>query len=127
MTENAQYYVDWWRINQKYMAVMAGGHPLGAAARPAGGSAAVGGGSLSTAVFLTIVVLSLGLTGPLVSAMTFVDELAVVGTNVGEISAILDAPELKRPTAETKLNGLVSGWIMCPLPTSRRTVKCSTM
>lgn len=38
--------------------------------------------------------------------MTFVDELAVVGTNVGEISAILDAPELKRPTAETKLNGL---------------------
>ena len=38
--------------------------------------------------------------------MTFVDELAVVGTNVGEISAILDAPELKRPTAEMKLNGL---------------------
>ena len=65
-----------------------------------------GDGSLSTAVFLTIVVLSLGLTGPLVSAMTFVDELAVVGTNVGEISAILEAPELERPAAEMKLNGL---------------------
>ena len=39
-------------------------------------------------------------------AMTFVDELAVVGTNVGEISAILEAPELERPAAETKLNGL---------------------
>ena len=38
--------------------------------------------------------------------MTFVDELAVVGTNVGEISAILEAPELERPAAETKLNGL---------------------
>ena len=33
--------------------------------------------------------------------MTFVDELAVVGTNVGEISAILDAPELKRPERES--------------------------
>ena len=60
--------------------------------------------------------------------MTFVDELAVVGTNVGEISAILDAPELKRPAAETKLNGLgirAGSCVLCL--TSRRTVKCSTM
>ena len=64
------------------------------------------GGSLSAATFLTIVVLSLGLTGPLISAMTFVDELAVVGTNVGEISAILDAPELQRPEREAALSGM---------------------
>ena len=106
VTENAQYYVDWMADNQKYMAIMQAVIPSVLLPVLPVGLLLWGDGSLSTAVFLTIVVLSLGLTGPLVSAMTFVDELAVVGTNVGEISAILDAPELKRPTAETKLNGL---------------------
>ena len=106
VTENAQYYVDWMADNQKYMAVMQAVIPSVLLPVLPVGLLMWGSGSLSTAVFLTIVVLSLGLTGPLVSAMTFVDELAVVGTNVGEISAILDAPELERPAAETKLNGL---------------------
>ena len=106
VTENAQYYVDWMADNQKYMAVMQAVIPSVLLPVLPVGLLMWGSGSLSTAVFLTIVVLSLGLTGPLVSAMTFVDELAVVGTNVGEISAILEAPELERPAAETKLNGL---------------------
>ena len=106
VTENAQYYVDWMADNQKYMAVMQSVIPSVLLPVLPVGLIFWSGGSLSTAVFLTIVVLSLGFTGPLVSAMTFVDELAVVGTNVGEISAILDAPELERPMAETKLNGL---------------------
>ena len=42
VTENAQYYVDWMADNQKYMAVMQAVIPLGAAARPASGTAAVG-------------------------------------------------------------------------------------
>ncbi|MFR1114064.1 MAG: ATP-binding cassette domain-containing protein [Blautia sp.] len=37
--------------------------------------------------------------------MSFVDELAVVGTNVGEISTILYAPELVRPAAPATLKG----------------------
>ena len=96
VTDNAQYYVDWMADNQKYMAVMQAVIPSVLLPVLPVGLLLWGSGSLSTAVFLTIVVLSLGLTGPLVSAMTFVDELAVVGTNVGEISAILDAPELER-------------------------------
>ena len=42
------------------------------------------------------------------AAMTFVDDLAVVGTNVGEIAAILEADELERPKeiAELKGNGI---------------------
>ena len=106
VTENAQYYVDWMADNQKYMAIMQAVIPSVLLPVLPVGLLLWGDGSLSTAVFLTIVVLSLGLTGPLVSAMTFVDELAVVGTNVGEISAILEAPELERPAAEMKLNGL---------------------
>ena len=51
-----------------------------------------------------IVALFLGLTGPLLSAMTFADELAVVGTSVGEINAILEAAELHRPKKYASLN-----------------------
>ena len=88
VTENAQYYVDWMAENQKFMAVMQTVIPSVLLPVLPVGLLLWSGGSLSAATFLTIVVLSLGLTGPLISAMTFVDELAVVGTNVGEISAI---------------------------------------
>lgn len=54
-------------------------------------------GSLTPADFFTIIVLSMGFTGPFLAALSFVDELAVVGTNVKEICGILDAPELVRP------------------------------
>ena len=106
VTENAQYYVDWMAENQKFMAVMQTVIPSVLLPVLPVGLLLWSGGSLSAATFLTIVVLSLGLTGPLISAMTFVDELAVVGTNVGEISAILDAPELQRPEREAALSGM---------------------
>ena len=104
VTENAQYYVDWMAENQKFMAVMQTVIPSVLLPVLPVGLLLWSAGSLSAATFLTIVVLSLGLTGPLISAMTFVDELAV-GTNVGEISAILDAPELRRPEQEAVLRG----------------------
>ena len=50
-------------------------------------------GSLSVETFLTTVVLSLGIAGPLLSAMDFVDSLAKVGTIVGSVDGILGAPE----------------------------------
>ena len=104
VTENAQYYVDWMADNQKYMAVMQTVIPSVLLPVLPVGLLLWSSGSLSAATFLTIVVLSLGLTGPLLSAMTFVDELAVVGTNVGEINAILEAAELQRPEKDVSLN-----------------------
>ncbi|MDO5548152.1 MAG: ABC transporter ATP-binding protein [Eubacteriales bacterium] len=103
--DNAQYYVDWMADNQKYMAVMLSVTPAVLLPVLPVGLLLWSAGSLSAAHFLTIVVLSLGLTGPLVAAMTFVDDLAVVGTNVEEIAGILDAPELVRPEQEAVLHG----------------------
>ena len=103
--DNAQYYVDWMADNQKYMCVIQALTPSVLIAVLPVGLLLWSGGSLAVETFLTIIVLSLGLTGPLLAAMSFVDELAVVGTNVGEISGILNAPELKRPAAETTLHG----------------------
>ena len=62
-------------------------------------------GSLSVETFLTTVVLSLGIAGPLLSAMDFVDSLAKVGTIVGSMDGILDAPEQDHGESPAKLHG----------------------
>lgn len=101
--DNAQYYVDWMADNQKYMATMQTVTPAVLLPVLPVGLLLWAAGSLAAADFFTIIVLALGLTGPLLAAMSFVDELAVVGTNVGEIAGILDAPELVRPEREAAL------------------------
>ena len=101
--DNAQYYVDWMHDNQKYMASMQ---------------------SIVPAVLVTILPGRYGTLGnrkfkccgifyhyyPVIGTDRTVDgsNLAVVGTNVGEIAAILEAVELERPkeTAELKGNGI---------------------
>ena len=103
--DNAQYYVDWMADNQKYMSIMQTVTPAVLLPILPAGLIFWSAGSLSAADFLTIIVLSLGLTGPLIAALSFVDELAVVGTNVEEISGILDAPELIRPKRDAALKG----------------------
>lgn len=103
--DNARYYVDWMRDSQKYMASWQSILPSVLVAVLPAGLFFWNGGGLAAGDFLTIIVLSLGLTGPLIAAMSFVDELAVVGANVGEISEILDARELTRPGQFAKLNG----------------------
>lgn len=103
--ENAAYYVNWMRQNQKYMVLMLTVTPAVLVSVLPVGLILWSGKSLQIGDFLTVIVLSLGLTGPLIAAMSFVDELAVVGTNVGEISTILYAPELVRPAAPATLKG----------------------
>ena len=41
---------------------------------------------LELSTFLSIIIFSLGLVGPIIAAFTFTDDLAVLGTNVEEIS-----------------------------------------
>ncbi|MCI9155456.1 MAG: ABC transporter ATP-binding protein [Lawsonibacter sp.] len=103
--ENAQYYVDWMADNQKYMATMQSVTPAVLLPILPVGLLLWSAGSLTVDVFLTVIVLALGLTGPLIAAMSFVDELAVVSTNVGEIAGILNAPELERPHIPAALKG----------------------
>ena len=51
------------------------------------------GGSLSVGTFITTIILSLGIAGPLLAAMDFVDSLAKVGTIVGSVDSILGGEE----------------------------------
>lgn len=57
-------------------------------------------GSLTIPVFITIVILSLGIVEPILSAISFTDRIGQIGTVVGDVSKVLDAPELERPTKE---------------------------
>lgn len=100
---NASYYVNWMRQNQKTMSfrsiipgVLVAVLPIGFALWSAN--------SLATSAFLIIIVLALGFTGPIMAAMSFVDDLAVLSTNVTEISSALEDDELKRPETPAKLN-----------------------
>ena len=54
-------------------------------------------GSLKMETFLITIILSLGIAGPLLAAMDFVDSLAKVGTIVGEVDSILNGEEQSHP------------------------------
>lgn len=55
-------------------------------------------GNLEAPVFITCIILALGLVGPLIAALKYTDSLAMVDSTVKEISGLLEAQELARPT-----------------------------
>ena len=100
---NANYYVDWMRENQKTMSAYNAILPSVLICVLPCGFAFWLSGSLELSAFLSIVIFSLGLVGPIIAAFTFTDDLAVLGTNVEEISQLLNAEELNHKDAPVKL------------------------
>ena len=60
-------------------------------------------GKLSTETFITTMILSLGIAGPLLAAMNFVDSLARVGTIVESVDEILTGEEQQHNTKSVNL------------------------
>ena len=90
---NAAYYYNWMKKSQF-------GISMGTSVVPATlitvlpvGWIWYNSGSLSIETFVAAVILSLGIAGPLIAAMNFVDTLAQVGTVVGSVDEILGAEE----------------------------------
>ena len=100
---NANYYVDWMRENQKTMSAYNAILPSVLICVLPCGFAFWISGSLELSTFLSIVIFSLGLIGPIVAAFTFTDDLAVLGTYVEEISQLLNAEELNHKDTPVKL------------------------
>lgn len=100
---NANYYVDWMRENQKTMSAYNAILPSVLICVLPCGFAFWRSGSLELSTFLSIVIFSLGLVGPIMAAFTFTDDLAVLGTNVEEISRLLNAEELNHKGTTVKL------------------------
>ena len=53
---------------------------------------------LSAQDFVTVIILSVGVITPIVTMMSYSDDFRTMGTIFGEVRAILDAPEMNRPS-----------------------------
>lgn len=103
---NVKVMMDWMRATQLYSTIAQGVWPAVLLGILPVGCIFMANGSLEGGVFITIAILSLGITGPILAAMIYTDDIAKIGTIMGEIGSILDLPELERPLAEKKLDGL---------------------
>ncbi len=61
-------------------------------------------GTLSVNTFILIIILSLGIMGPLITAMSYTDDLAKIGTIVKDIAGVLSLSEMERPDREKKID-----------------------
>jgi len=59
-------------------------------------------GSVSAPDFLMLIILSLGLISPFVVAASYMDDITKMGTIIGEVTDILEKPELNRPDTMTE-------------------------
>ena len=100
---NAAYYYNWMKKCQLRMS-------LGYAIAPAtlitvlpAGWYFYQNGSLSMEKFILIIILSMGIVGPIIAAMSFTDNLAKIGTIVGSVDEILQGEEQQHGSTDVKL------------------------
>jgi len=98
--EGADCYVEWMRRCNVYFSIAMVVMPCTAlAAVPIGGIFFMNG-SLGLADLVMCLILSLGLVAPLITVMSYSDDLGKMGTIVGEVTGILSWEELKRPAED---------------------------
>lgn len=90
---NASYYYNWMKRSQFGLATGTAIVPATLVTVLPVGWILYAGGSLPMETFITVIILSLGIAGPLVAAMNFVDTLAIVGTTVSSVDELLSAEE----------------------------------
>ena len=61
------------------------------------GGLLVRSGSLSSQDFVTVIILSVGVITPIITLMSYSDDIRTMGTIVNEVRSVLDAPEMERP------------------------------
>lgn len=98
--EGADCYVEWMRrCNVFFCIAMVLAPCTTLAVLPIGGIFLMNG-SLAFSDLVMCLILSLGLVSPIITAMSYMDDLAKAGTIVGEVTGILSWEELKRPVKE---------------------------
>ena len=100
---NAQYYYNWMKKSQFGMSMAYSIVPATLITILPVGWLLYRGGSLSVEAFITTIILSLGIAGPLLAAMNFVDTLAQVSTTVSSVDEILMAEEQQHGEKEVRI------------------------
>ena len=95
--EAADSYIDWMRasiIPFAFAMVLMPATML--AVLPAGG-ALVRSGSLAPDDFVKVIILAVGVITPIITCMSYSDDIRTMGTIVGEVRRIVEAEEMTRP------------------------------
>lgn len=95
----AQSYVGWMRRCSAYLSMTMAIMPATLVTVLPVGGILVRSGSLAPEAFIECIVLSMGLVGPIIAVLSYSDDLAALRTVVGEVTAILVAPEQRTLTA----------------------------
>lgn len=90
---NAEYFYKWMKKTQFSMSLSKAISPTTLITILPIGFLMYIGGSLEISSFIMVIILSLGVAGPLLAAINFIDSLAQVGTTVNRIDSILAADE----------------------------------
>lgn len=101
---NASYYYHWMKRSQFGMSMSYAIVPATLITILPIGWIFYQGGSLTMEAYITAIILSLGIAGPLLAAMNFVDTLAQVGTTVEAVDELLMAEEQHHSQTPVKLN-----------------------
>ena len=102
---NAQYYFDWMRRSQLGMSMAYAFFPAQMLTVLPLGWVFYSHGTLTVETFITVIILSLGMSAPIVAAFNFVDTLAQVGTTVAQVDEILKAEEQQHAAAPVTFTG----------------------
>lgn len=95
--EAAHSYIDWMRSSiLPFTFAMVIMPSTMVSVLPIGGLL-VKGGTLAPQDFVTVIILSVGIITPLITLMSYSDDIRTMGTIFGEVQSILNAPEMARP------------------------------
>ena len=100
--ECAQSYIDWMNKSNFYFTFAMNIMPATLLTVFPIGGLLLKNGTLTLEKFVLIVILSMGLITPIIGCMKFTDDLAKIGTIIGQITDILTAPELSRPETDAE-------------------------
>lgn len=100
--ECAQSYIDWMNKSNFFFTFAMNIMPATLLTVLPIGGLLLKSGTLLPAKFVLIVILSMGLITPIIGCMKFTDDLAKVGTVIGQVTDILTAPELLRSETDTE-------------------------
>ena len=101
--EGAASYVDWMRKSNVYFTAALTIMPATLVTVLPIGGLMVRNGSLGVPDFIMITILAMGLVTPIIACMSYSDDLAKLGTVLGEVTSILDADEMPRPEQDEEI------------------------
>ena len=103
---NTNLILEWQKDTQKYSAIMMSIWPAVLLSVLPVGCFLYMQGCLSATAFISIAILSLGISAPLISAIFLTDEFAKISTVMSEIGEVLDQAELVRSNSVVTLPNL---------------------